>query len=153
MVIVPFHPLGTRRQPLRPCVIDSGRGIPPEDQGLIFEKFRSGRRSALDDPTIDAGFGLPFCKLAVERTGGRIALTSHPGETVFAVTLSAFPDEKPIRVAGQPVAIVPDRRKGGGVIAAPSGTGFVWAMCRGWQGICRNQEHATAPMDDVPGGS
>jgi len=70
-------------------VVDSGRGIRPEDQGAIFEKFRSGRRSAVDDPTMDTGLGLPFCKLAVERMGGRIVLTSRPGETVFAVTLPA----------------------------------------------------------------
>ena len=31
---------------------------------------------------------LPFCKLAVERMGGQIALRSTPGETtVFSVTL------------------------------------------------------------------
>jgi len=68
-------------------VTDSGRGIAPEDQALIFEKFRSGRRSAVDDPAMDTGLGLPFCKLAVERMGGRITLASQPGETVFAVTL------------------------------------------------------------------
>src|SRR5262245_15074826 len=68
-------------------VTDSGHGIAPEDQALIFEKFRSGRRSATDEPADDTGLGLPFCKLAVERMGGRIALTSRPGETVFAVTL------------------------------------------------------------------
>jgi signal transduction histidine kinase len=60
-------------------VFDSGRGIPPEDQGVIFEKFRNGRRSAVDDPAMDTGLGLPFCNLAVERMGGRIALTSRPG--------------------------------------------------------------------------
>jgi signal transduction histidine kinase len=70
-------------------VTDFGHGIAPEDQALIFEKFRSGRRSAIDDPADDTGLGLPFCKLAVERMGGRIALTSRPGETVFAVTLPA----------------------------------------------------------------
>jgi signal transduction histidine kinase len=68
-------------------VIDSGQGIAPENQSAIFEKFRSGRRSAVDDPATDTGLGLPFCKLAVERMGGRIALTSRQGETVFAVTL------------------------------------------------------------------
>ena len=68
---------------------DSGRGIAPEDQVAIFEKFRSGRPSAGDDPAADTGLGLPFCRLAVERMGGRIALTSRPGETVFAVTLAA----------------------------------------------------------------
>jgi signal transduction histidine kinase len=70
-------------------VTDSGRGIAADDQVAIFEKFRSGRRSAVDDPAADTGLGLPFCKLAVERMGGRIALTSRPGETVFAVTLPA----------------------------------------------------------------
>jgi len=70
-------------------VSDFGRGIAPEDQALIFEKFRSGRRSAIGDPPDDTGLGLPFCKLAVERMGGRITFTSRPGETVFAVTLPA----------------------------------------------------------------
>ncbi len=70
-------------------VTDFGHGIAPEVQVLIFEKFSSGRRSAIDDPGDDTGLGLPFCKLAVERMGGRIALESRPGETVFTVTLPA----------------------------------------------------------------
>lgn len=68
-------------------VTDFGRGIPEEDQGLIFEKFRSGRRSAIDDPGGDTGLGLPFCRLAVEHMGGRIGVSSRPGETIFSVTL------------------------------------------------------------------
>jgi len=68
-------------------VTDFGHGIAPEDQPAIFEKFRSGRRPTIGDPADDTGLGLPFCKLAVERMGGRIALSSRPGETVFAVTL------------------------------------------------------------------
>ncbi len=65
-------------------VVDSGRGIPDEEQGSIFEKFRTVR----GDSTADTGLGLPFCKLAVERMGGQIALTSVPGgKTAFAVTL------------------------------------------------------------------
>jgi len=68
-------------------VTDTGRGIAPEDQALIFEKFRSGGRSATDEPALDTGLGLPFCKLAVERMGGRITLASQPGRTVFSVTL------------------------------------------------------------------
>jgi signal transduction histidine kinase len=70
-------------------VTDFGRGISPEDQALIFEKFRSVRRSATDDPAADTGLGLPFCRLAVERMGGEILLTSRPGETVFRVILPA----------------------------------------------------------------
>src|SRR5262249_4782667 len=70
-------------------VTDSGRGIPTEDQALIFEKFRSGGRAAIDEPARDTRLGLPFCKLAVESMGGRITLASQAGRTVFAVTLPA----------------------------------------------------------------
>jgi PAS domain S-box-containing protein len=70
-------------------VIDRGRGIPEEDRTRIFEKFAVVRRS-LRDPGGDTGLGLPFCKLAVERMGGRIALASVAGEeTAFALTLPA----------------------------------------------------------------
>jgi len=72
-------------------VIDHGRGIAPEDRALIFEKFRSVRRSPTDEPASDTGLGLPFCKLAVERMGGRIGLDSTAERTVFAVTLPVGP--------------------------------------------------------------
>ncbi|HJQ85630.1 MAG TPA: protoglobin domain-containing protein [Candidatus Binatia bacterium] len=72
-------------------VIDYGHGIAAEDQGRIFEKFRAVRRSPSDDPGGDTGLGLPFCKLAVERMGGRITLASTPGvSTAFTVTLPAL---------------------------------------------------------------
>ena len=70
-------------------VTDHGCGIAPEDQQVVFEKFRSVGRSASDAPDTDTGLGLPFCRLAVERMDGRIGLTSRPGETVFSVTLPA----------------------------------------------------------------
>jgi signal transduction histidine kinase len=70
-------------------VMDHGRGIPPEDHLVVFEKFRSVRRSATDAPGADTGLGLPFCRLAVERMGGRVGLASRPGHTVFSVTLPA----------------------------------------------------------------
>jgi signal transduction histidine kinase len=72
-------------------VIDYGHGIPAEEHARIFEKFRTVRRSPADDPGGDTGLGLPFCRLAVERMGGRIALTSTPGaSTVFRVELPAL---------------------------------------------------------------
>jgi signal transduction histidine kinase len=80
---------GPHRGEITLRVTDSGRGIAPDDQALIFERFRSGLRSPLDDPSMDTGLGLSFCKLAVERMEGRIELTSRPGETVFALTLPA----------------------------------------------------------------
>jgi len=71
-------------------VVDHGHGIAESDRVRIFEKFRTVRRSPSDDPGGDTGLGLPFCKLAVERMGGRISLTSTPGlNTVFTVTLPA----------------------------------------------------------------
>ena len=68
-------------------VIDFGRGIPEADRERIFEKFRAVRRSPSDDPGGDTGLGLTFCKLAVERMGGRIALESTDAGTVFKVAL------------------------------------------------------------------
>jgi signal transduction histidine kinase len=73
------------------AVVDRGHGIVPEEQARIFEKYRTVHRSPADDPTSDTGLGLPFCKLATERMGGRIALTSTPTEeTRFAVTLPVY---------------------------------------------------------------
>jgi protein-histidine pros-kinase len=67
-------------------VVDTGHGIPEDEQARIFEKFTSVR----GDSTADTGLGLPFCKLAVERMGGRIALQSAIGVgTAFMVTLPA----------------------------------------------------------------
>jgi len=69
-------------------VIDYGHGIAPEDQARIFDKFRTVRRSPNDDPSTDTGLGLPFCRLAVQRMGGRIGVESAPGTgTVFSVVL------------------------------------------------------------------
>ena len=71
-------------------VIDHGHGIPADEQAHVFEKFHSRR----GDPTADTGLGLPFCKLAVERMGGQIALSSTPGKaTVFSVTLPIYAAE------------------------------------------------------------
>lgn len=67
-------------------VIDHGRGIAEADRQRIFEKFASVGRS-VGDPSGDTGLGLPFCKLAVERMGGEIELTSDPRKTAFTVTI------------------------------------------------------------------
>ena len=69
---------GSARPRITISVIDHGRGIAEDDQARVFEKFRISPL-ATDDPTADTGLGLPFCKLAVERMGGRIALTQHAG--------------------------------------------------------------------------
>ena len=69
-------------------VRDVGRGIPTEQQERIFEKFAAVRRSPADEPFRDTGLGLPFCKLAVDEMGGKLAVESAPGKgSVFTVVL------------------------------------------------------------------
>lgn len=71
-------------------VIDYGLGIPERDRARIFEKFRTVHRAPSDDPAGDTGLGLPFCRLAVERMGGRIELASSGAGTTFAVSLPVY---------------------------------------------------------------
>ena len=59
-------------------VVDTGPGIPHEEQGRIFEKFtqvrgRTGRRRGF-------GLGLTFCRMVVEAHGGRIWVEDGPEE-------------------------------------------------------------------------
>jgi signal transduction histidine kinase len=69
------------------AVKDSGEGIPSESFGHIFEKFgqvesREGGKS------MSTGLGLTFCKLAVERHGGRISVESVRGQgSTFQFTI------------------------------------------------------------------
>lgn len=56
-------------------VTDQGKGIPPEFQQKIFDKFGQV------DSTVkhSTGLGLTFCKLAIEAHGGKIGVESEPG--------------------------------------------------------------------------
>jgi hypothetical protein len=76
-------------QRLRVTVRDNGPGIPASDLPRIFEKFSQGRRHT------DAGgigLGLAYCRMAVERHGGRITVESLEGKgTTFAFTLPFAP--------------------------------------------------------------
>jgi signal transduction histidine kinase len=72
---------------LRIVVEDTGPGIAPEHQALIFERFAqvdsSLRRSA-----DGIGLGLAISKSLAEMMGGRIALVSTPGKgSAFTLTL------------------------------------------------------------------
>jgi PAS domain S-box-containing protein len=57
-------------------VADTGIGIRPEDQKVIFEEFRQGE-SNTDAPTEGTGLGLAITKRLVEQQGGRIWLESE----------------------------------------------------------------------------
>jgi len=65
-------------------VADQGIGIPPEEQGKLFQHFYRVD-SSLRRSTQGAGLGLYLCKSIVEAHGGRIWLRSEPGKgtTVF----------------------------------------------------------------------
>src|SRR6185369_12266602 len=63
---------------LRIDVTDNGAGIPVEEQNLIFEKFRQGG-DGRDKPQ-GTGLGLPISRQIVEHFGGRLWVSSRPGE-------------------------------------------------------------------------
>jgi signal transduction histidine kinase len=59
-------------------VEDNGPGIPPEQQTLVFEKFRQGG-DASHRPQ-GTGLGLPISRRIVEHFGGRLWLRSEAGQ-------------------------------------------------------------------------
>ncbi len=75
-------------------VSDNGPGIPPEYHDLIFRKF--GQVEMPRSPrTRSSGLGLTFCKLVVERHGGRIWLKSAEGQgSSFYIELPCDPTER-----------------------------------------------------------
>ena len=67
-------------------VRDDGEGIPEADQKRIFNAFEQSRHTVHD--RYDTGMGLTFCKLAVEKHGGRIWVESKVGRgSTFHFTL------------------------------------------------------------------
>ncbi|UOQ43866.1 HAMP domain-containing histidine kinase [Halobacillus salinarum] len=62
-------------------VKDSGTGIPPEEESLIFERFYRGSQKKLS--TRGLGLGLPFSRLLAKAHGGDLVLkkTSASGST------------------------------------------------------------------------
>jgi len=78
-------------------VADTGPGIPPEEQPLLFRRFFRGRASHRQGPS-GTGLGLAICKEIAELHGGRITLESDgiPGHgSAFAVWLPRAPAEPP----------------------------------------------------------
>jgi len=75
---------------LKVSVADTGRGIPPENQSLLFRKFQQAGASLYTrDTTKGTGLGLYISKLMVEGMGGTIGLdVSKTGKgSVFFFTL------------------------------------------------------------------
>ncbi len=70
---------------LRIDVIDTGRGIPPENLDKIFEAFYSTRKGG-------TGLGLPTARRIVEQHDGRLLVHSEPGKgSCFAMILPVAP--------------------------------------------------------------
>jgi two-component system OmpR family sensor kinase len=65
-------------------VSDTGRGILPEEQDRVFDRFYRGEGTG----EAGSGLGLSIARAAVEALGGRVELASTPGEgTVVSVCL------------------------------------------------------------------
>jgi two-component system sensor histidine kinase/response regulator len=77
--------LTSREGEVEARVCDYGKGIPPEEHDRIFEKFAQVERQGHH-----SGLGLAFCKLVVEKHGGRIGVDSQVGDgSQFWVRLPA----------------------------------------------------------------
>ncbi len=75
---------------LRIEVQDNGVGIQPEDQKIIFEKFRQIRHSGRGRPP-GSGLGLAIVKSIIDHHGGRIWVESRPGQgATFCFTLPLY---------------------------------------------------------------
>lgn len=78
---------------VRVDVADNGPGIRPEDQAIIFEKFRQGGDPLTGKPP-GTGLGLPISRRIIEHFGGRLWVDSRPGEgATFSFVLPAAPKE------------------------------------------------------------
>ena len=87
-------------------VSDTGRGISPENQNLLFHKFQQANTSLLTrDTTKGTGLGLYISKLMVEAMGGAIKIeSSEVGKgTVFSFTL---PVATPEQIKAVPKVVV-----------------------------------------------
>jgi signal transduction histidine kinase len=78
------------------AVNDSGIGIRPEDQALIFEEFRQVDGS-LTREVPGTGLGLTISKRIVEMHGGQIWVESalHEGATFFVMLPCSCPPKPP----------------------------------------------------------
>jgi signal transduction histidine kinase len=86
--------LHVRSNELEVSVTDNGPGIRPEDQQIIFEKFRQVGDTMTDKPA-GTGLGLPISRRIVEHFGGKLWVESVPGEgATFRFSLPLAPSAK-----------------------------------------------------------
>ncbi|MBD0338525.1 MAG: HAMP domain-containing histidine kinase, partial [Thermoleophilia bacterium] len=71
------------------AVEDEGPGIPAPEAGHIFERFRRGDGGHASG----SGLGLAIARELADAMGGRVALRSEPGRTVFTLELPTGPPQ------------------------------------------------------------
>lgn len=76
-------------------VIDTGWGISPADQAMVFEKFKQVGDTLTDKPQ-GTGLGLPICQQIIEHHGGRIWVESEVGQgSNFSFSLPIAAEQPP----------------------------------------------------------
>jgi signal transduction histidine kinase len=78
-------------------VRDNGIGLSPDEQAQLFDRFFRAQQPAMRGVE-GTGLGLPITRVLVEMHGGRITVTSAPGEgSTFSFTLPVadMPHSKP----------------------------------------------------------
>jgi two-component system sensor histidine kinase KdpD len=73
-------------------VADRGPGLPPGDEGRVFDKFYRGTPAR---PGPGVGLGLTICRGIVEAHGGRITAESRPGGGVAFRVVLPLADKPP----------------------------------------------------------
>jgi two-component system, OmpR family, sensor kinase len=73
---------------VRLSVHDDGPGVPESLQGNVFERFARGD-DARNRAGGSTGLGLSIVAAVVRAHGGRVELTSRPGDTTFTIVLPA----------------------------------------------------------------
>ncbi|HWO39603.1 MAG TPA: response regulator, partial [Candidatus Acidoferrum sp.] len=87
---------------VRVSVADTGIGIRPEDQKVVFEEFRQVEGNAGDSQQ-GTGLGLAITKRLVEQQGGRISVESELGKgSRFTFTLIAVEPTSVVNPIGEP---------------------------------------------------
>lgn len=77
---------------LKASIADQGRGLEPNAEGYLFERFRQGEGSKGK-----AGLGLYFCRITIKRWGGEIGC--HSTEQGGALFWFRLPKPKPLNHA------------------------------------------------------
>jgi CheY-like chemotaxis protein len=73
---------------IRWIVKDTGRGIPPELQDMVFDRFKQASENQQTKNNLGHGLGLNIARSLAELLGGNLSLKSEPGKgSEFTLTI------------------------------------------------------------------